>query len=229
MISPSKVKLAELCMARAVAAYDPEQIREPESPAMFEGTRLHRVVQSYLRDGAVPQPTDVAAVRAIAATGLGPGSVDAADIERVVLLPGAFGYIDYAPAPNVVGDLKFSKSVKYQKAVNPYEDAQRLMYAADTCYRMGARRVTLHWVVTEFAGWNAVRIETTMSRSEVTKAYAKRVLPIADRLTNHLERGTDWRSDAVEKNPTACNLYPPNGCPCRLRGCKPPNSFARPK
>ena len=220
----------QLCLARAVAAYGPWQLRGPDSPAQKEGRRLHTVVQAYLRDGTVPGPLDRAAHQAISVIPAAAGSVSPADIERVVLLPGYFGYIDFE-TPADVGDLKFTSNLRYQKAVDPTQDPQRIIYANDRFYRDPyAIEVKQLWVVSQFNGAGSVALEHIWTRRAAKRALQKYVEPSANALDSFLASGKHWNE--APKNYGACNMYPRHGCHLRYQCTKPKReniSFAKPK
>lgn len=231
MKSPSAIVLSRMCLARAVAAYGPAKLRGPDSASSLEGKRLHTVVQAYLRDGTAPSPLERAAHAAISVLPTPAGSVHPSDIERVVQLPGYFGYVDFETPTGVVGDLKFTGNLRYQKEVDPTQDPQRIIYANDAFYRDPyAATIRQSWVVAQFNGASSVALECGWTRKTAKRALQKYVEPVAGALDSALEAGRDWNE--VEKNYGACHLYPPNGCHLKQQ-CKRPDRgsvvFAKPK
>ena len=201
-----------MCEARAVASYAYGH-KDPETPKMAEGTRLHLVVQAYLRDGTIPAPHELAARKLISVMPYQPGCIEPHNVERVLQLPGWFGKIDFETNDhNTVGDLKFTSALKYQLAVDPKRDTQRIVYACDAFYRDPSRKtVTQHWCVGQFDGQEARVLECVWSRAEAWDAYVEHVDLFAERLAQNLAN-TDLHWQDVPKNMASCGKYPPNGC-----------------
>jgi len=215
--SPSGIANAQLCMARAIA----QRVwgyYEPENDAMREGTRLHRVVQRYLHTGKVPDADDKAAHAAIKVLPVGPGSVSAADIERVVLLDKHHGYIDWLRGSKH-GDLKFTKNVRYQRAKDPTTDPQRIIYAVDA-FANDPSLVTLKqfWTVSQFDGKQALTLEHKWTKDSALKAYETIVKPVHEQLAAATQKSLHWQD--APKNLSACDMYPPNGCIMKQHGCR---------
>lgn len=219
-----------MCLARAAAAYGPWRLRGPDSDAQREGRRLHAVVQAYLRDGTQPSPLERAAHAAIGVIPARAGSVPPEDIERVVLLPKHFGYIDFE-LPTAVGDLKFTSNTRYQREVDPTRDPQRIVYANDRFYRDPyAVEVRQIWVVSQFNGHSSVALEHTWTRRAAKRALQQYVEPAASTLDDFLASGKHWND--APKNLGACSKYPPHGCHLRQSCTKPKKeaiSFPKPK
>lgn len=215
--SSSGIGLFELCPARAVAKYV-GGFEEPESDAMREGTRLHRLVQGYMRDGAVPDSTEKAAHACIKVLPVGAGSVAASDIERVVLHPEHHGYMDWSK-DQVHGDLKFTSSPQYQRAKDPTTDPQRIIYAVDAFYRDSSLKVLKqYWTVTKFDGTQALTLPYEWTKDKAKQAHDTIVRPVHEALAKAVETKQDWQT--AEKNQASCDMYRPNGCPMKAHGCR---------
>lgn len=215
--SASGLGLAQICMARAVARYV-WGYEEPESDAMREGTRLHRIVQRYLLDGTVPDAREKAAKKCISVLPIRAGSVFEPDIERVVLLPEHSGYMDWLRGSKQ-GDLKFTKNVRYQREKDPKTDIQRIIYAVDT-FANDPSLVTLKqfWTVTQFDGEKALTLEHRWTKDTALEAYDKIVKPVHTQLKAAVEQQLHWQD--APKNHASCDLYPPNGCMMKQHGCR---------
>lgn len=215
--SPTAIALWQLCPARAVAKYV-AGFTEPETPAMVEGTRLHRIVQLYMHKGTVPATTEHAAHACIKVLPVKAQSIAAADIERVVLHPKHHGYLDWSRYDGH-GDLKFTSNVSYQRAKNPETDPQRIIYAADAFYRDSSlKTLKQSWTVTQFDGKAALTLPFEWTKASADKAHAAIVQPIHDALALAVQKQQDWQT--VEKNQSSCDMYRPNGCPMKAQGCK---------
>jgi hypothetical protein len=215
--SPSGIGLTKLCVARAVAHYV-WGYEEPENNAMREGTRLHRIVQAYLRDGTVPDNAEKAAHACIKVLPVSGGSISPHNIERVVLLPEHHGYLDWS-ARGEHGDLKFTKSVRYQQAKDPTQDPQRIMYAVDA-FANDTTLVSLkqYWTVTQFAGDKALTLEHVWTKDSARTAYEAIVKPVHQQLAAAIETKLHWND--APKNLSSCDTYPPNGCMMKSQGCR---------
>ena len=217
--SASAIALWNLCPARAVAKYV-WGYEEPENEAMREGTRLHRIVQKYMHGAEVPPANEKAARKCIEVLPVGPGSIYRADIERVVLLDEHTGFLDWMRGTRKHGDLKFTKSVRYQKEKNPETDPQRILYALDA-FEMDPSRVdTLKqsWTVTEFSGAKALTLVHTWTHVTARKQYEKVVRPVHDALATAVAKSTHWQD--APKNLESCDMYPPDGCIMKKHGCR---------
>jgi hypothetical protein len=215
--SPSAIALWELCPARAIAKYV-WGYEEPESDAMREGTRLHRIIQRYLNTGAIPDTKERAAHACIKVLPVPAGSIYTADIERVVLHEQHHGYIDWARGSRVLGDLKFTKSVRYQQAKNPATDPQRIIYAVDAfAYDSELRKLTQHWTVTQFDGAKALTLKHVWTKDGALKAHDKVIKPAHEQLMAAVETNLHWND--APKNHGSCDMYPPNGCMMKNHGC----------
>lgn len=202
-----------MCDARAVAEYA-YGYRDPETPKMREGTRLHRIVQAYLRDGTIPEPHELAARKLIDIIPFGPASISSHNIERVLRLPEWFGFIDFeSDDHDIEGDLKFTSALKYLLEVDPNTDPQRIVYALDAFHRDPRRKiVTQLWCVGQFDGQAARVLRHEWTRATAEKAYNDIIAPRAEAFAGYLEDSTLHWQDAP-KNTRACTKYPPKGCP----------------
>lgn len=216
--SPSAIGLHLLCPARAVAKYV-WGYEEPESDAMREGTRLHRIVQRYMSEGVVPDTSEKAAHAAIKVLPVAAGSVYQADIERVVLLPEHTGFLDWERGTSRHGDLKFTKSVRYQQAKDPVTDPQRILYALDAFERDSElKTLKQSWTITQFDGAKALTLVHKWTHVAVRKQYDAIIKPVHDALATAVEKTTHWQD--VPKNQASCDLYPPDGCHMKKQGCR---------
>lgn len=217
--SPSGIDTAKLCIARAVAHYV-WGYNEPENERMREGTRLHRVMQAYLRDGVVPGVEEKAARKMLEVLPVGAASIHAADIERVVLLDQHHGYMDWAqPERAVIGDLKFTGDVKWQRQKDPTKDPQRIMYAVDFFTTDTSLRVLKqHWSVSQFDGTKALTLSHEWVRADAFKAYDEVVRPLHDVLADAAAKKLHWQD--APKNHESCDVYRPNGCMMKQHGCR---------
>ena len=214
--SVSTIETFITCGARGLAKLQGH--REPESDAMREGTRNHRLVQSALVTGKPISPLEVAAVSVLRVLPVGLGDVEPHNVERVLVLPGWHGYIDWAAMGWRHGDLKFTSNVRNQVKKNPAEDPQRIVYALDHFYRTGDRRTAQTWSVAQFNGKNPKRLDFFWTPKTAKAAYEKIIAKPLDKLNEHLHSGTHWND--APKNLAACDKYPPNGCPMVGLGCK---------
>jgi len=215
--SPSAIEAWNLCPARAVAKYV-GGFREPTTPAMEEGTRLHRVTQHALVTGHMPSMTERAVHKIIGALPIPIGTVEPRNIERVLLLPALNGFIDWSDDFGRQGDLKFTSSVKYQKAKDPRKDAQRILYALDYFYREPfAADLKQTWSVSQFNGAKALRLDHTWTRRSAKKKFALHVHKPLDMLQEAVHNQLDWQR--APKNFESCHAY---NKPCHMiaKGCK---------
>ncbi|MDP6423388.1 MAG: PD-(D/E)XK nuclease family protein, partial [Planctomycetota bacterium] len=56
-VSASQIQLASLCWRKWAFAYI-RGLREPETRALALGTKVHAILEAYLRDGTVPDPNE---------------------------------------------------------------------------------------------------------------------------------------------------------------------------
>lgn len=270
--SPSKIALAQLCFARAVAKYvwgydaeaTPESISKQHklTPLEFttaqqlftvflrekrpaadkrrdwrnagydellyddislhakaeEGKRLHTLIQQYLTTGKVPHTTERAAHKMISVLPVKGGQVAQADVERVVLLDEHHGYQDWMRGA-WQGDLKFTVDVKHQRSKDATTDPQRIVYAVDAFNRMpGLVTLKQFWSVAQFDGERALTLRHKWTNDSAYEAYERHVLPTHVKLLAAEKDKPHWQE--VEKNQTACDMYPPNGCIMKQHGCR---------
>lgn len=214
--SPSAIGLGILCPARAVAKYV-WGYREPFGKAAAEGTRCHGITQSYMRDGTMPEPTEKAVHAMLKVLPVQAGSVDPHNIERVLRIPQHHGFIDWRQ--RVIGDLKFTSNVRYQRETDPSTDPQRIIYGADEFYiDPYIEKVRTVWTVAQFDGKAQLALPHNWTRRENKRAYNSVVKPVAEMLEQASEEMTHWQD--MPKNTAACDKYPPNGCIMKQHGCR---------
>jgi len=220
--SPTALALWDLCPARAVGRYV-HGIKEDFGKAAREGVRAHRLTQRFLAYGDAPPPSAAHVRATISVLPVGAAAISPHNIERVVLLRAKGiqlnGGIDWEAAPNLQGDLKFTGDLRHLRARDWLADHQRIIYAADWFARHpGESTVRSIWTGSRFDGRKAENYELRLKRRQVEKLLDDVSLRVAEKLLDACSRQRDWQS--MPKNPGACNLYPPNGCPMRAHGCK---------
>lgn len=206
-----------MCPARALAKYVGGH-EEPETEPMREGTRNHKLTQTALATGKLPGPHEKAVHRIVGALPVTLGSVASGDIERVLVLPVFFGFLDWS-RDRIHGDLKFTSNVRNQTKKDPRKDTQRILYALDHYYRdpylLSCKQT---WSVSQFDGKRAVRLDHVWTRKSAKSAYDKNLAKPVDKFREAVQSKQDWQT--ATKNYDACDAYPPNGCHMKAKGCK---------
>lgn len=222
--SASAISLYLQCPARFAGRYV-EGVKEPFGPAAQKGVRGHKLAQRYMQIGELPSradPLDKAVRQMIKVLPVKAASVAERNIERAILLVDRgieyTGYMDWEH-DLLHGDLKFTGNDARFRKQDPYADVQRLIYASDWFERHhGERTSDSWWTVSRFDGAGARAYKKTLDRKKVKKAFDKVVAPAVYQLLGITSKQADWQDQP--KNPSACNLYPPHGCPMRAHGCK---------
>lgn len=224
--SPSAISLTILCPARACGRYV-HGIKDVFGPSAQKGVLGHSLVQTYLQTGELPNrahPLNAAVRAMIAILPVGAAQVEPRNIERSLLLQHNgveyTGYIDWEHK-HLHGDLKFTSNPSRFASIDPYTDPQRIVYAADWFSRHhGENTATSIWTAASFDGRQARAFKKQLKRKKIKKALDAVIEPAVYRLLEMTARQLDWQTQP--KNASACNLYPPHGCPMRKHGCKPP-------
>lgn len=215
--SASAIELWERCEARALGAYV-AGYRSPDTKATLEGKRLHLVTQEFLATGKLPSMQEAAVMRIIGALPVPGGSVARHNIERVLVVPRLFGFTDWQDDFGRQGDLKFTSDVKWQRAKDPTQDPQRLIYAADY-FHQDPYLVTLRqtWSVSQFNGARAIRLDHEWTRKAAKKSFEKRLARSIDTLSEAVHSQRDWRK--AKRNYNDCHAFG-QACPMLAQGCQ---------
>jgi hypothetical protein len=217
--SSSAIELWQLCNARALGKYVAGVV-EPETKALSEGKRLHKITQTWLSEGKRPSTHEPAFDKIVGALPVPGGSVAHTNIERVLTLPQWFGFMDWTDGYGRQGDLKFTGNPDYQRKRDPKTDTQRIVYARDEFYRDPfIAKLEQTWSVSAFNGSRALRLDHSWTRKAAKAAYEKNLAKAVDEMQEAVLEKRDWRDAA--KNFGACDQYRPNGCPMKGHGCKP--------
>lgn len=216
--SASGIETWLMCPARALAKYVGGHEEAP-TPPMLEGTRLHKLTQTALVTGKLPGPEERAVHKIVAALPIPLGSIEPGEVERVLVLPGFFGFLDWATRDVRHGDLKFTSNVRNQQKKDPRRDAQRILYGLDAFYR-DPYLVTSQqtWSVSQFNGARALRLDHVWTRKSVKSAYEKTLAKPVDKFREAVQAKQDWQT--ATKNYNSCDAYSPNGCHMKAKGCK---------
>ena len=221
--SASALELYALCPARAIGRYV-NKIKEPDNERTAAGKAAHKHTQHWMVTGEMVRRSSpvAAAVRRIThALPVGVGDVEPRNIERIVLLEhqgiSFQGKIDWEHRS--VGDLKFTGQLANIADKDPLKDMQRILYASDWFYRNPyGDKCRTDWTASQFDGERAKNYPVLFSRRQARRLLDNVVMPVANALLNATSKGADWRK--APKNASACDKYPPNGCPMREHGCK---------
>jgi CRISPR/Cas system-associated exonuclease Cas4 (RecB family) len=236
--SPSSIKSFLRC-PRRWAWEKVEGVRVESAPSAALGTRVHEILEAWLRDGTTPDlreefsyahphsPTDrtVRHPGQIARTGLhllpAPGTVD---VEAEMYIgrehsPNGpyFGRLDghkpYALEVLVL-DHKTTSDPRYALTEETLrKDVQAVMYAAWAMIRYGVVNVRLRWIYSlTKKPYRAWAVEVVVHRDEIAP-----VLETIDRTAAAMWRiySVGVRALDVPPNPSACSDF--GGCPHRAR------------
>jgi CRISPR/Cas system-associated exonuclease Cas4 (RecB family) len=232
-LSASQLKSFLLCPRKW--AFDKiDKVPRPDTPSTALGTRVHTILEDWLRDGTPPDLSEVytyenprrpgeQVVRypgRIAHAGLHllpPPRAPGLEIEgwlslrtRATVWSGRLDlrYTDPATGEAVVHDHKTTSSPAYAQTPETLrQDPQALLYAASEMVRLSVDRVRLDWLYLPTAGGKAWKVSLPVLRDEIS--------PDLDRLEDtavliHRTIAAGLAARDVPGNPNACSAF--GGC-----------------
>lgn len=211
-ISPSQIQLYRNCQKAWGFRYL-QKIYSPQTDSTILGSRVHAILEAWLRDGAKPDPNEVLQT----SKGLRfPGQIALAGIPFLPV-PGTgeperewwlddngilyHGIIDWS-APGRVLDHKTTTSFKWVKDLET--DIQAHMYALIAVVD-GAPVVDLEWIYYRTHRPEARRSAVRWTSEQILDFYGEIIRPTAAQI----HAATDF--DALELNPQHCSAF--GGCP----------------
>lgn len=244
--SPTKITTFLECPRKWAWKYV-AKIESPSGAGAELGTRVHAVLEAYLRDGKMPDHVADPQAAKIASSGLHllpapktPGMLLEKEfhflsprtgfvyhgLKDFQLPPGAgLKALELAGDAPIVGDHKTTKSIsEYAKTREDLLfDAQSGLYGADLIARFQSKSVDLAWVYYQTQGANRAHPTTVRLESE----HAARVFDAVEGVATEMATALQAKREplALAPNPTACNAY--GGCPHRHRCNLKPSDQAR--
>lgn len=221
-----------------------DRVPRPDTPSTALGTRVHTILEDWLRDGTPPDLNEVysyenpkrpgeTVVRLpgrIAHAGLHllpPPRAPGLEIEgwlslktRATVWSGRLDlrYVDPHTGEAVVHDHKTTSSPAYAKTPETLRtDPQALLYAASEMVRLNIDRVRLDWLYLPTNGGKAWKVSLPVLRDEIAPDL-DRIEETAALMQRTLASGLTARD--IPGNPRACNDY--GGCEYLLICERPP-------
>lgn len=215
VFSASQVSTAMLCL-RKWGFYALEGIVSPQSPAAELGSKVHGVLENWLKNGQAP---DLGSEEGkIATAGLSflppPGK---ADIEQHFLIRTPIaeyqGYKDatwWEEKRRIVCDHKTTGDFKWAKTEDDLRtDIQAALYAADEMSKHNLQEVELRWIYYRTKGANqAKRVSLVIHKEQVEKNF-----DVIDAMAKVMLEAHRSGKKALDLPPTvtACGAF--GGCP----------------
>jgi hypothetical protein len=228
-MSPSQLGAAKLCLRRWAFSYR-AGAREASGDAAEAGTRVHGVLETYLRDGVSVDESvvwgkyNIGAMAKTMAEHLPPaGSVTLVEQEFSYEYGGFpfTGKID-AQHEGVVFDHKTtSKPTGVKSEEKLRTDIQALIYGA---YPKNIDP-TLQWTTGIWSTGKAKKVRLTLLTSEAAAGLDEHVLPLAVTIW---DVPSDVDPLSLPPNWDSCTMFPPRGCPHKATcGERPRTGFGR--
>lgn len=220
VISPSQLGVYDQCNRRW-AWENIAGFRSPPTRSQILGTRVHAVLEAYLRHGTPPNRKTLEG--RIALKGLaclpppGVGSVEKQfylTTRRGLHYTGIADWIGWNPQLGaMVIDHKTTSSMIWAKTPEELEyDVQALLYATFACISMLVDRVTLRWNYVQTNAKDARVVELTLHLAQIIERFPI-VEARAAEMTAHRKKRT--HPLRVLPNPLACANF--GGCPHQAR------------
>ena len=242
-LSASQIATFTLC-PRKWAFDKRDKVPRPDTPSTALGTRVHEILEAWLRDGTPPDLDETFSYENPKRPG-----------EQVVRLPGRIAheglhllpaprtpgldiegwlslrtratvwtgrldlrYVDAATGEAVVHDHKTTSSPAYAKTPETLRtDPQALLYAASEMVRLGVDRVRLDWLYLPTNGGKAWKVSLPVLRDDIA--------PDLDRIEEtavliHRTHAAGLAARDIPGNPQACDAF--GGCEYALICDRPP-------
>lgn len=193
-----------------------EGIKEPPHPSAEKGTRVHAILEAWLRDG-VPIPDTEEGQIAMAGVPYLPPPGKHNDVEQAIFLKSDVasyrGLIDLSYVENgvrVVHDHKTTSDFGWAKSEKDLlTDPQGVIYSAEAMSRYEVREVKLKWLYLRTKGARrALPVIQPMVWSQAVDGMGIMDGHAAEMLGHHR---SGRRALDLEPNPEACSAY--GGCP----------------
>jgi hypothetical protein len=243
VLSASQLGTWDLCKRRWAYEYI-WKIRSPPHPSAVLGTKVHSLLEAWLRDGTVPQPIsqdpmDIKAARiatrmitTLVNHGVQPGH---GVVERRFYLRtrrGHYytGFIDWSGIftdmmPTVLDHKTSSNVTRYGKtAADLHNDIQAVLYAVAGFVGFGVDTLRLFWNYGETKGRFMTKpVETIVHLPVVANKFESVIEEEAAIIVAHKKAET--HPECFPQNVDSCGAF--GGCPHRQR-CNPqPQQFAQ--
>jgi hypothetical protein len=222
-ISPTQIKLWNSCQ-RAWGYRYIEGKKTPPTASQDLGTRVHEILERWLRFSEVPDPDEVFQGKypgriARAGIPLLPHPSDITGVEEEFTLevfPGValFGFIDFL-AHLLLGDHKTTTNFKWALTEEQLaQDVQAIIYAKYLFYLYDSSdTLELRWVYYRTTGNpEAKKVSARVSRKEVEEKVNADILPVVKQIAQATTL------EDLDINPKHCSAY--GGCPhqeyCRV-------------
>lgn len=221
-VSASEIELFDLCPRKWAFAYI-EQKRAPPNDAAALGTRVHAILEKWLRDGAAPDTlTDEGAIAASGLHLLPPPRTPTLVTEEVFRFTSKrawyTGYKDfrYRDANGLlhVGDHKTTKAATWMKSQEEIlAHPQALIYAVDEFFKNpNDNHLALDWIYYKTTGSRKAEPRfQIVTRDVVAEMFFEHVDPVAGEITA-LHHNTPAGASALDFRPDfrACDAF--GGC-----------------
>lgn len=230
VLSASQISTWDLCKRRWAFEYI-WKLRPPPHPSAELGTKVHAVLEKWLRDATPPpEPRDkddivaIVAKRMIATlikNGVKPGM---GEVERRFWLRSArgicyTGFIDWSGwLMDELGHLATAVDHKTSGNIEAHgkteadlhNDIQAVLYAMVACVGFGVDTLRLFWNYGQTKDRNPTKaVKTLVHLPVVAQKFCNVIDEEAQQLVYHRNRGTDPRT--FPGNPDACGAF--GGCP----------------
>lgn len=242
-LSASQIKTFLLCPRKW--GFDKiDRVPRPDTPSTALGTRVHTILEDWLRDGTPPDLEEVFTYpnprRPDETVTRHPGRIAHAGLHllpaprtpgleiegwlslrtRATTWTGRLDlrYVDAATGEAVVHDHKTTSSPAFAQTPETLRrDPQALLYAASEMVRLGTDQVRLDWLYLPTAGGKAWKVSLPVLRDEITPDL-DRLEDTAVLMQRTLASGLTARD--IPGNPHACNDF--GGCEYALVCDRPP-------
>ena len=240
-LSPSQIDQWRTCNRKWAWRYL-AKIQAPKHPSAQVGTRVHSILEDYLRHGTAPDREETLTIgdrrywpgqiaSAILRHLPRPGTVE---VERgfSIQLEGIHyrGFIDWLGREDgipVIGDHKTTASLRYAKTPQDLkENEQAIIYGAFGLDHFGSDKVRLQWTYGQTKGKTSSRaVCLDLREDQINRGFESVILPASrDILAAYRER-PDPKS--LPPNTSACDMY--GGCPykgnCNLTASEKMRAF----